>query len=438
MELIGLALRLINQEFKEIAALHALLFGGCLHDFQRSIKLLLWGLIILCAPLVSGQVNTPNELSPEAEISILTVGPGTALYDRFGHSAFRVKDSVNQIDWTFNYGTYDFNAPNFYGKFLKGELSYSLSVGYFQRFIRHYQSQNRSVQEQVLNLDQEQKSRLFSFLMWNAQPENKDYLYEFFFDNCATRIRDVVAKNIGTTINYDQGFQPDPMTFRQLIQGQVAYNDWGSLGMDIAIGAVVDVPATPWQFQFLPKYVAAAHAAASFETPNGTQQIIKRDQMLFVPEPNQAQTMNFSGVLSFLGSPLFIFSLMGLLLILRSWWDHKRQKRCIHTDRAIWLVTGVIGSFLLLLWFGTDHFSTKMNYNLLWAMPTSLIVFVLSFRQKSAQWTAQYQAFLLLMLTLMIMHQFTGVQSFAPTLWPLIVGLLIRLFYSRNALKNES
>ncbi len=165
-------------------------------------------LIIVQSHLVSGQTQRQQDLSDQVTISILTVGPGTALYDRFGHSAFRVKDSVNNIDWTFNYGTYDFNAPNFYGKFVQGQLLYSLSAGYFQGFINYYQKQNRSVREQVLNLDQEQKARLFSFLMWNAEPANKDYRYDFFYDNCATRIRDVLVRNLGNQLNYTMDLIP--------------------------------------------------------------------------------------------------------------------------------------------------------------------------------------------------------------------------------------
>lgn len=398
--------------------------------------LVLW-LIVLTSGVIQAQSTAELKLSQEAEISILTVGPGTALYDRFGHSAFRVKDSINNIDWTFNYGTYDFNAPNFYGKFVRGQLLYSLSAGYFSGFINHYKKQNRSVRQQVLNLDSEQKEQLFSFLMWNAQTANKDYLYDFFYDNCATRIRDVLVSNLGDQLNYTAGFDPTPKSFRELIQAQVPYNDWGSLGMDVAIGAVVDVPATPWQFQFLPKYVAEAHAAATIESPVGPQNLIKNDELLFEPRETKAPELSFSIVLSFLTSPLLIFSILGLLLVLRSWWDYQRNKRCIYTDRAIWLITGIIGTLLLLLWFGTDHLATKMNYNLLWAAPTSLIVFALSFRQKSAPWMGQYQLFLVLMLVLMVMHQFTGVQSFAPALWPLITGLLIRFIYSRSAIKKE-
>ena len=436
---------------------------GCDLGMIKSLRLTrarlgLLFLIIFQSQLSLGQSRGQQDLSEEATISILTVGPGTALYDRFGHSAFRVKDSINNIDWTFNYGTYDFNAPNFYGKFVQGQLLYSLSAGYFQGFLNYYQRQNRSVRQQVLNLDQEQKARLFSFLLWNAEPANKDYRYDFFYDNCATRIRDVLVRNLGDQLNYTNGFNPAPMSFRQLIQGQVPYNDWGSLGMDIAIGAVVDVPATPWQFQFLPKYVAQAHAEATIKTTEGTQSLIKSDVMLFSPERAGASSDEIErtksdragadrnaevpadahiGVIGFLTSPLFFISLLGLGLVLISWRDYKRDRRCVLTDRIIWFSTGFIGILLVLLWFGTDHLATKMNYNLLWAMPTSFVVWLMSFKKSDARWIANYQLFLILMLVLMIMHQFTGVQSFAPTIWPFIAGLFVRFIYSRHAIKKE-
>ena len=135
----------------------------------------------------------PSTLSEEAEISIITIGPGKNLYDKFGHSAFRVKDEANGIDWAYNYGTYDFNTPNFYTKFAQGKLNYNLSVSYFEPFFENYIAENRWVKEQVLNLTVEEKNALFQFLENNAKPENRGYLYDFFFDNCATKIRDVLV-----------------------------------------------------------------------------------------------------------------------------------------------------------------------------------------------------------------------------------------------------
>ena len=109
-------------------------------SFQTWAGVLLLLMVFGQSHIALGQTKGPKTLSEGATISILTVGPGTALYDRFGHSAFRVKDPVNDIDWTFNYGTYDFNAPNFYGKFVQGQLLYSLSAGYFQGFINYYKN----------------------------------------------------------------------------------------------------------------------------------------------------------------------------------------------------------------------------------------------------------------------------------------------------------
>jgi len=143
------------------------------------------------------------------------------------------------------------------------------------------------------------------------------------------------------------------------------------------------------------------------------------------------------GVIGFLTSPLFFMSLLGLGLALISWRDYRRNLRCALTDRIIWFTTGFIGIMLVLLWFGTDHLATKMNYNLLWAMPFSMIVGFLSLKPSSLRWLANYQLFLILMIVLMIMHQFTGVQSFAPSLWPFIAGLLVRLLYSYKAIRIE-
>src|SRR5690606_22569898 len=134
------------------------------------------------------------KLSPRAEISIITCGPGEELYSSFGHSAFRVKDPALKLDFAYNYGTFDFNKPNFYIKFAQGKLLYELSVSYFEDFVYNYKIEGRWVKEQVLNLSQDEKNQLFNFLNINAQPENKEYLYDFFFDNCSTKIRDVLEE----------------------------------------------------------------------------------------------------------------------------------------------------------------------------------------------------------------------------------------------------
>ena len=120
-------------------------------------------------------------LSETAKISLLTCNPGTDLYSVFGHSAIRVKDQEKGIDWVYNYGTFDFNVPNFYMKFARGYLNYKLSVYPMKYFIEEYKRENRSIYEQVLVLNQSEKDEIFSFLEYNRQPENMFYMYDFFF-----------------------------------------------------------------------------------------------------------------------------------------------------------------------------------------------------------------------------------------------------------------
>lgn len=373
----------------------------------------------------------PYSLSDEVEISIITVGPGKNLYDKFGHSAFRVHDPANNIDWAYNYGTYDFSQPNFYTRFAQGKLLYSLSVGYFDSFMDNYRAQNRWVKEQVLNLDVGEKNELFLYLQNNAKPENRDYKYDFLFDNCATRIRDVLVAVLGNDLEYTDDFVNQPYTFRELIQKNVRANTWGSLGMDVAIGAVVDRQATAWQYQFLPNYVYEAATVATIRH-NGVQEpLVKKETQLFENRPVEEPS-------NFVGSPLVVFGLLGLLIIYLTITDYRKKKRNRLLDGLIFSITGIIGVFLLLLWFATDHSTTAMNYNLLWAFPISLLAGPLLFKRKVPKWVRKYIFLLLVLMALVLLHSITGVQEFAVGFIPLFVALSIRYVYLVGWLKQEA
>jgi hypothetical protein len=156
-------------------------------------------------------------LSDTAEVSILTMGPGDVLNDSFGHSAFRVKDTNQNIDVVYNYGVYDFNTPNFYLKFAQGKLLYTLGRNNFSPFYNYYAKQNRWIKEQVLNLNSTERQDIFNFLQNNFKPENRNYKYDFFFDNCATKIRDVLVVVLKNKISYQDSVDSNSYTFRELI-----------------------------------------------------------------------------------------------------------------------------------------------------------------------------------------------------------------------------
>ena len=306
-------------------------------------------------------------LSEEAEVSILTIGPGANLYDKFGHSAFRVQDKVTNIDIVYNFGVYDFNTPNFYLKFARGKLLYKLDTSPFSPFYNYYVRQNRWIEEQVLNFTHSEKQAMFDFLQNNAKPEHCEYMYDFLFDNCATRIRDVLVKILPYKLEYIDDYIKEEYTFRQLIQKNVDWNTWGSFGMDVAIGSVVDRKATSWQYQFLPQYVFEGAALANKTEGNKKDKLIKQTNSLFANSEVKTKS-------NFFLSPLFIFGLISFLILFITYKDYKNNRRSRYMDAIIFFTTGLVGVFLLLLWVATDHSTTANNYDLLWAFPLSLFL----------------------------------------------------------------
>ena len=204
-----------------------------------------------------------NQLTPNAEISVLTIGPGRSLNDAFGHSAYRVKD--NSLDIVFNYGIYDFDTPNFYTKFAQGKLNYKIGANYYSDFKESYVWQNRTIKEQFLNLSQEEKQRIFNYLSNNYEPENQYYLYDFFFDNCATKIKDVVVDGLDNNVIFIEPNSFKTKTFRTLIQDNLNWNSWGSFGIDLALGSVIDKQATAEEHMFLPEYIYTFFANATLK-----------------------------------------------------------------------------------------------------------------------------------------------------------------------------
>jgi hypothetical protein len=386
-------------------------------------------LLLLFFPLIT-LAQGPYSLSEQAEISVLTIGPGDYLYDKFGHSAFRVKDPARQLDLVYNYGVYDFDTPNFYGKFVKGKLDYKLAVSYYESFLASYMRQRRWIRQQTLELNYGQKQALFNFLQQNAKPENQYYRYDFLFDNCATRIRDVLAGVLGEQLEYTKDLSDEGLSFRQLIQKNVYWNSWGSLGMDVAIGAVTDVPASSWEYQFLPAYVEEATEGALLKGNGTTRPLVKEQLKIY-----DGKERTISG--AFLGSPLFVFGLLGILILYLTWRDLKRQSRNMLLDASIFFATGLVGTILFFLWTATDHTATANNYNLLWAFPFNLFFAGLVFRQRPPAWIHRYVVFLTLLFVLLLFHWITGVQSFAYGFIPLFLALVIRYFYVSGYLRRQ-
>ena len=367
------------------------------------------------------------QLTENTEISVVTIGPGQLLNDSFGHNGFRVKNSFQDV--IYDYGRYNFEDPNFYTNFAKGKLDYLMGASNTKDVFSYYQSQNRSIKEQVLNLNQEQKATLLNYLAKNYKPENRAYLYDFFYDNCATKMRDVLETVLNGEIEYKTPKAYKAETFRVLIQNNLHWNSWGSLGIDIALGSVIDRTAQPRDYMFLPENIFQFFDNASLGISK--KPLVKQTHVIYTQ--NGAFKKG-----SFFTSPLFILSIFGLLILYITYNDKKKNKQSKWLDGMLFSLTAIIGIFLLLLWFATDHSATAHNYNLLWACPISIIALFQVFKNITNQWFIGYLKLLIIMLCLMTLHWCIGVQGFAPALIPILIALFFRYIYLIQLFSSNS
>lgn len=372
-------------------------------------------LILLLSLYSSAQL----QLTDASEISVLTIGPGHLLNDSFGHSAIRVKDPLYNFDVVFDYGRYNFEVEGFYLNFAQGKLDYMLGRTAFDDFLSFYEYQNRSVQEQQLNLSIEQKTAFYFFLIENNKPENQAYPYDFFYNNCANKITDAIETVLGEQISYNPPSSFEQQTFRNLIRSDLNQNSWGSLGIDVALGSKIDQLASVKEHLFLPKNLYLLLENAQVESKK--LKLVKKLKIL-TPANHVKTSEGF-------GSPLVILSLVAFLMLFVTFKDNKNNKRSKWLDVILFATTGSIGLVLLMLWFATDHTATADNYNLLWAFATNLLFIPSILKTRLNNRGIKYIVFLIILLSLMLLHWITGVQSFAIGLIPILIAVGVRYLF---------
>ena len=317
----------------------------------------------------------PLTLSDSSRISLMTVAPGEFVYSTFGHSAIRVKDPAQRFDRCYNYGTFDFEQPNFLLKFCRGKLLYMLDVEPYRSFEYGNLQDLRLMEEQALNLDQAQKQRLFDLLQENYKEENRFYKYDFFYDNCATRIRDIMNETFFHQLRYDSSGLKKGETMRDLLHPYVENKPWLSFGIDLVLGLPADRVAYTEDFMFLPDYL---HDLVGKAQKTDGQALVIAERK--IPE-NGLTTHKFQPTP--LDRPLWMMSLLALIGLLTM--ANPRTERIF--DVIFWFVLGIAGLVIFLLWFATDHTPTKNNLNILWALPTHLLFF---YRIRKSEWTQFY------------------------------------------------
>jgi Domain of unknown function (DUF4105) len=348
-------------------------------------------------------------------ISLLTCTPGNELYSTFGHSAIRVTDSVNHRDIVFNYGTFNFDEPDFYSKFIRGKLLYYLSTEDFPSFEEDYETDQRGITEQVLNLDCLEKYEVLMYLQANLMGRNRFYKYDFLYDNCTTRLRDLIEKITNHQVQF-KNVLIAPKSFRDLIHEYLNKNDkqWDKLGIDILLGRPVDKMMSVGQVMFLPDYLMKSFDSARVDG----RTLVKKTRQLY-------NVNSLPAAKSDLINPLITFSLLFVIIIILSYSGNPAVAKILSGfDGLLYFVTGLLGAILLFMWVGTDHPECNDNFNLLWAWPTNVVIafFVHSSGKFFQKYILVYSWFNIFLLAIW----FFLPQHLNPALIPIIAIMIFR------------
>lgn len=379
--------------------------------------------LLLIYPFIYSTIFFAN--AQDYQVSLLTCDPGDELYSAFGHSALRIWNPETNQNWIYNYGTFDFNTPFFYVKFTQRTLDYMLSVTTYERFLIEYNYFHRNVREQVLDLSPEQVAKLIQFLEINYEPENRYYRYDFFYDNCSTRIRDMMEQVLGQQLDWNEDLVAEQKTFRNMIDEYVYPLPWADFGIDLALGSVIDVKASEREKQFLPDYMEAAFDRAVIIGDGPSRKLVKEklDVLSFSPRESKMDLFN----------PYAVWWLFALLVVLLTFLGFRKKRIFKGFDIVFFAVLGLLGLLIVALWFFTFHSQTKLNWNVLWALPTNLVLAFALLGTQVKPWVKKYLLAAMVLTNVALLVWIFGIQSFHPSIVPVLLVILLRtnfLYYN--------
>ncbi len=376
---------------------------------------------ILLVLVLFGRYASAQEAPSALRISLVTCSPGSELYSVFGHNAMRIVDSAAGTDIAYNFGTFNFDDPDFYTKFVRGKLLYYLSQENFSDFLYAYSYFKRGVTEQVLNLSDQEKKSIQKALFENLREENKNYNYDFFYDNCSTRLRDIIFRTKTDSAFNPPAFLESSLSFRDHLHTYLdkAEMEWTRLGIDVVLGLEADKKMDISNAMYLPEFLLQGVGVASL----GNKKLMT-EQLVLLPDQQPVPV-----ALSFWQKPLFVFGLVALLLfsnlIFQSGVLFSIQSV---VEKTLFMSSGLFGCFLLFLWLGTDHQSMTKNLNLIWAFPVNLI---LGFRIKNVSGWLNAYAKLYAVVVLLLLVLAVAVPGLIPVAcYPLMIALSYRSWMS--------
>lgn len=293
------------------------------------------------------------------QVSLLTCSSGDQIYTTFGHSALRVQLPKSDKDFVYDFGIFDFNTPNFLFKFLKGDLNYRLSIRNFESFINEYKRANRYVIEQKLNFSTNEAYELIKTVSELYNSDGRYYRYNFLYDNCSTRLRELIFNTKLDAISYEKEEQ---LSYRDNLKTYLKNKPWVALGIDLLLGAPTDRFIDVKQQMYLP-YQLSENLEKFKITVNGVEDgLVEAPEIIYQASRPKLKQGFFTPLVVFWG----LFIILGVALLFQPRWVR-------FVGPIVYIAYGLIGVVVAFMWFGTLHDATKFNWNILWANPLFLI-----------------------------------------------------------------
>jgi heme/copper-type cytochrome/quinol oxidase subunit 4 len=376
------------------------------------MKKKLFILFILVTLYLPGLKSQP---ASDTTVYLLTCGPGTDTYSIYGHSALRIVIPESKSDIVYNWGVFDFETPNFAWKFAKGRLDYMLSADAPQRFLQSYFHEERYVYSQVINLNSEEKRKLVSLIIENLKPENRKYRYDFFYDDCSTKIRDLLEEAVGKNLLYPPVEIKDVPTFREMVGKYQDPFPWLNFGIDLIMGSPGDKEASFRDRMFLPIDLKDALSEA----------VVKRDGKMIPLVQNPELILDFAPLLvrqSLVTSPSFVFmALLTIVILLSAYMRGQKINKII--DIILFLSFSILAILMIFFNFFTDHSQMKWNLNIIWLSPFIILCLAtLLLNTSGALW---FRIVFYISAAFLLLNIFLP-QDFNIAIYPLVLILLIR------------
>lgn len=297
-------------------------------------------------------------------IGVVTMQPGEVFWERFGHDAIVVVDPATGRAVSYNFGFFDPTEPDFVSRFIRGEMRYRLAALPFEQDLATYRDEGRGVSVQWLALDDARAQALADALAVNARPENAFYSYQYFLDNCSTRVRDAIDQALGGALRRQLAGRSHGNTFRSEALRLASPAPWMWLGFDLGLGPAADRPMSLWQEAYVP--MRLADALGEVKNARGAPLVASEQPLLphrIAPAPQ--------------GEPVdwWKWGLAGVVLAAGAVWLGRRHPRVLAAvAMPLWIGSGALGLLMLFIWFGTGHRFGWANHNLLLFSPLAWLL----------------------------------------------------------------